>query len=101
MSSICEKCGKEVHIGDWPYCPHEYAVGFGEEPIEPYVDEHVASGGTDIGYDSLGNPYFGHLITTRAQRRRLMERGGLDYRDKPKDKAVGGHRIFVDLGRGR
>lgn len=25
----CEKCGKEVAIGDWPYCPHERQIGYG------------------------------------------------------------------------
>ena len=25
MTTTCNKCGKELVIGDWPYCPH----GFG------------------------------------------------------------------------
>lgn len=73
-------------VGSWPFCggdPSKHkAVGrldMGEEPLEPYVDENVAPGGTDIGYDAFGNPYRGHLITTRGQRRKLMAQNNADY----------------------
>jgi hypothetical protein len=77
----CEQCGADVRIGAWPWCPHEDASSFGDPPMESYVDEHVAPGGRDVGHDSEGNPYYGHLITTRGERRRLMSRNHSDYHD--------------------
>jgi hypothetical protein len=79
---ICEKCGHELQIGEWPFCPHEYAVGFGEEPLD-YWDENL-----------LPDPVH---ITSRTQRRKIMDAHGLDYRKK--FEAPPGFRRYVDLGR--
>ena len=92
---ICERCGKELVIGQWPWCPHGDARNFGDLPLEPYVDEHIAAGGTDVGYDSEGNPYRGHLITTRGERRRLASRNHADYLDVSSKKRG---RVYVCLG---
>ena len=35
-TDVCPECGKEVHFGDWPFCPHE--------PIDNYA--FVVHGGT-------------------------------------------------------
>lgn len=80
--STCDRCGAEVKVGDWPWCPHGEVRRFGEEPLEPYFDEHIRQGGAHI--------------TTRGERRRLMEKNNLFYK---KRKTPPGERIFVDLGR--
>ena len=35
----CDKCGAELRIGEWPWCPHGDARYFGEEPLEPGCGE--------------------------------------------------------------
>jgi len=69
----CEKCGHEIAIGDFPFCPHEPTGGvlhMGEEPMEAYYDENLTSepGGVEI--------------TTRGQRRKIMEENHFEYRKK-------------------
>jgi hypothetical protein len=96
----CEKCGADVQIGQWPFCGgdpsrHVDARSFGDPPMEPYVDEHVAPGGRDVGHDSEGNPYYGHLITTRGERRRLMSRNHSDYHDVSGKRRGGKLYFFV------
>lgn len=96
----CEKCGGEVQIGDWPFChgdpaQHVPAHTFGDLPLEPYVDEHIAPGGTDVGYDSEGNPYRGHLITTRGERRAIMSKHHADYLDVSSKKRG---KVYIYLG---
>lgn len=83
MSSKCEKCGHTMSIGDWPYCPHEHVERFGEEPLEPYWDENLISepGGIEI--------------TTRAQRRKIMDENNMEYRKKAK---LPGSSLFFDMG---
>lgn len=83
MSEKCQLCGRQMEIGAWPWCPHEHVEHFGEEPMEAYVDENLKRepGGIEI--------------TTRAQRRKLMYEGNMEYRPKaPKP----GARLFLDLG---
>jgi hypothetical protein len=81
--SKCEKCNQEVSIGDWPWCPHGSAANFGEESIEPYWDEML-----------LPDPVY---ITSRAQRRAIMSRNGIEYRKK--HESPPGSRVFIDMGR--
>ena len=78
----CGKCGALVRVGDWPFCPHGEATHFGDDPIEPYVDEHLAPEPVEI--------------TTRAQRRRIMSRNSLDYLDVSGKKRG---RVYVDMHR--
>lgn len=77
----CEKCGKELAVGQWPWCPHADARQFGEEPIQPYWDEHVCPEGAHI--------------TTRAERRRIMSQNNLEYLDVSKAKRG---KVFVFMG---
>ena len=77
----CEDCGAEVQIGEWPWCPHGDALGFGEEPMEPYFDEHVSPEG--------------QKFTTRAERRRFMYRNNLEYKDVSKKRRG---KIYVFVG---
>lgn len=79
----CDKCGRSVAIGDWPWCPHEHVENFGEEPLEPYIDENLTRepGGIEI--------------TTRAQRRKIMYESNMEYRPKTK---MTGSTLFFDLG---
>jgi len=73
----CDKCGKEFSIGDWPFCPHEFVGGnFGEEPLCPYVDEHI----TTLQHEDA-QPC-GVEITTRGQRRKMMSENNFEYRPR-------------------
>ena len=78
---ICERCGKELQVGQWPWCPHGDARGFGDLPLEPYWDENISPEGA--------------YITSRGQRRALMSKGHLDYLDVSKKKRG---RVYVCLG---
>lgn len=87
MDEICQMCGGVVRVGDWPFCggdasKHVPPEHFGEDPLEPYFDEHIS---TD-----------GEWITSRAQRRAIMAKSGLDYRKK---LSPPGARVYIDLGR--
>ena len=84
----CDSCGAELRIGEWPFCggdpaKHEPAIGFGDKPIEPYMDEHLGPEPVEI--------------TSRGQRRAIMSRAHLDYHDVSRSKRG---RIYVDM-RGR
>ena len=86
--STCSECGGQLEIGDWPFCNgdpsnHVQMTHFGEEPLTPYMDEH-------LGPEPIE-------IRTRGERRRIMSRNHLDYLDVS-DKRRGA-RIYVDLGR--
>lgn len=78
----CDKCGTELRVGQWPWCPHEDARNFGEDPLEPYWDEHLG-------------PEPVH-VTTRAERRRVMAGRDLEYKDVSRKRRG---RVYVDLGR--
>lgn len=79
-SLVCLDCGRPRRTGDWPMCPHSSDVTFGEDPIEPYIDEHIDE-----------NPV---LITSRGQRRALMEKNHLVYRKKRTDLIPSSKRYF-------
>ena len=83
MSDLCDKCGAELMVGQWPWCPHEDARNFGEAPLEPYMDEHLGPEPVEI--------------TTRAQRRAIMSQAHLDYLDVSGKKRG---KVYVDLHRG-
>jgi hypothetical protein len=68
----CDKCGAELTIGAWPWCPHQDAHGFGDAPLEPYFDEHISASG--------------EYITSRGQRRAIMSKNHLDYHDVSRKK---------------
>jgi len=63
---LCEVCGKELEIGEWPYCPHGSA--FRRQPFKPWIDENIT-----------GEPV---EITSLAQWNRLMKENNVEIRDK-------------------
>lgn len=79
----CDKCGAELQIGAWPWCPHGDARGFGDAPLEPYFDEHISPSG--------------EYITSRGQRRALMSKAHLDYNDVDPSKKKRG-RLYLFMG---
>jgi len=81
---VCDDCSTVRYAGDWPQCPHVPGC-FGEQPLEPYVDEHIAE--TPV------------RITSRGQRRAIMNRGHLEFRKKRTDLLPSGTRYF-DMRRG-
>ena len=84
---VCNECGKPRVAGDWPDCRKDgshSAGSFGEEPLEPYVDEHLTQDPNGV------------LITTRSQRTKLMDKHALVYH---KNKYITNGRRYVDLGR--
>jgi hypothetical protein len=68
--SKCSECGEVGH--PWMNCEslNRANLQFGEEPMEAYIDEHLTSepGGIEI--------------TTRGQRRKIMDECKFDYRKK-------------------
>lgn len=80
---VCELCGRTRQAGDWPMCPHD-SGNFGEEPLEPYFDEHISPEGT--------------WITTRGQRRAIMNASHFEYRKKRTD-LLAGQKTYIDMGR--
>lgn len=80
--NACDRCGVELQVGQWPWCPHEDARNFGEAPLEPYVDHNLGPEPVEI--------------RTRGERRAIMSKAHLDYHDVSK-KLRG--RVYVDLHR--
>jgi hypothetical protein len=78
----CDKCGDELEVGSWPWCPHGKVRFFGDDPIEPYWDEHLTKDGV--------------YITSRAQRRKIMDQRGLVPH---KNKYENAGRLYFDQGR--
>lgn len=78
-SELCESCGAEITFGQWPWCPHEKASNFGEDPLEPYYDGELEA-----------------EITTRAGRRAIMAEKHLEYHDVSKKRRG---RLYIDLHR--
>ena len=43
METLCTACGKELVVGDWPYCPHGSTRAFtviGDDIPGGFVQEH-------------------------------------------------------------
>jgi hypothetical protein len=59
----CEKCGIEIPIGDWPFCPHGAAIPAVHGDEIDYVDHN-------LGREPV-------RIRSKAQRRQLMAERGL------------------------
>jgi len=62
----CQKCGKEVGIGAWPFCPHGKVDEY--HPFKPYWDQ-----------DLLYKPVY---IESLAQRNRIMRENHIDHRGR-------------------
>jgi hypothetical protein len=80
--SRCSECGETGH----PWWDHGPVKNFGEEPLEPYIDEHIT------------DEHPGKLITTRSERRKIMDRKGFDYKKKL-EKPYGMTLYFDQKGR--
>jgi hypothetical protein len=81
----CEECGGDVSIGDWPFCrgvrENHAPTSFIDDSLD-YVDEMIAE-----------EPVH---FTSRLQRRKFMDKQGLDFR--PKLERPIGTVKYVDLG---
>lgn len=68
MTDTCPKCGKEIQVSEWPWCPH----GFSERPFAVIDDQIV--GGARV-FENLGHePVF---IETKSQLRAELRARGL------------------------
>ena len=76
----CGKCGREVAIGDWPWCPHGPARdgGLFIYSFEPYFDEHVVEGKEYKVMD--GEVVSGTYITSPGHRAQLMRENKTEFR---------------------
>lgn len=69
----CDECGTVLtELNVWPFCggnPEKHApvTHFGDDPIDDYIDGNL--GPQDIH------------ITTRGQRRAIMSKNGIEYKD--------------------
>lgn len=65
---VCEKCGEEWGIGDWPLCPHgRYG---GKSGFAEMFDD--VSFPTDMTFRSASE------VDAAAKEHKLVERGGVD-----------------------
>lgn len=76
MAEVCDKCGKEISVGDWPWCKgaqsdHTPIKSFSYDAWEPYFDEHITARGAQLD--------------TRGDRQRLMRENHLE-RPRQRDK---------------
>jgi hypothetical protein len=62
----CDSCGKELSIGEWPWCPHGHGAALTEKSF-PYTTTHLN-----------GKPI---TVTDRAHESRLMKEFGVTKRD--------------------
>ena len=83
MGDICDACGGELKVGDWPFCrgdssKHVPAPGFGDEPLD-YIDVQLLDR-NDPRCDAVNELGIrGVHITSRGQRREIMRELGLQY----------------------
>ena len=80
----CDSCGKDVAIGEWPWCPHGKPHGqlsdFRErwdECIAPPPNEDFKPNVPLPDYD----PKRGWRISTKAEERRMMRLNRVDFRN--------------------
>jgi hypothetical protein len=72
----CDTCGKTLEISDWPFCPHGRGLGMLGE-FKPYYEPN-------LGHEPV-------LITSLAQKQRLLKAAGLEEREsrlKNRDDAI-------------
>lgn len=68
MTDTCEKCGKEIQVGEFPFCPH----GFSSRPFA--VIDDTITGGARF-FENLGpEPVY---IETKSQLRAELKARGL------------------------
>lgn len=84
-SEVCDKCGGDYFIGDWPYCngDGDHKRGsFGFDPFTPYVDPHILPNGRDIGPAANGEIMRGTKIESREHRKAIMKQHGLHWKGR-------------------
>jgi len=64
---LCEKCGKTLEVGSWPFCPHPGEVSLVTEKTYPFTTKHFT-----------GKPI---EVTSRAHEKALMQQHGVVKRD--------------------
>jgi len=60
--SICEECGRDVSIGDFPFCPHGHGNNL-QKPMTPYTDTQLAA--TPMEFSTI------------SEKVRFMDRNGI------------------------
>lgn len=90
---VCDECGKDYGISDWPWCKGtgDHTPGkFGMNPFSSYTDEHLLPPDNPlarhVGLNGAGEPVRGTLIESREQRKRIMREHGI----VPKGRRYGG-----------
>jgi hypothetical protein len=77
--TTCEDCGREVRVGDWPYCPHGYALdgGLFAYTFTPYFDEHLVSEDHPRAQPVMIDGALTHAVEIRSpgDRKQLMKEG--------------------------
>lgn len=67
MADTCEKCGAELEVGSWPFCPHPGGVSLVTEKSYPFTTKMFT-----------GQPV---EVTSRAHERALMREHNVVKRD--------------------
>lgn len=70
MSTICEKCGQELQIGDYPFCPHGSTKSF--------INRDEIPGG--VWLENYGPEPI--KVYSHSERRRIMAERGLYEKEK-------------------
>jgi len=39
-TDVCEKCGKTIYVGSWPFCPHTQQVGYLASKSYPFTTKN-------------------------------------------------------------
>lgn len=68
--SRCDKCGKQVEIGDFPFCPHGKVSNHFHTVFVPYIDHNISP-----------KPE-GELVTSHHHRMQLLKANNLDFADR-------------------
>jgi hypothetical protein len=76
---ICEMCGMEYGLGDWPFCPHGTPQGM--QTYKEYVDYHM-----------LDKPV---EITSWKQKQNLLKQHGLKENEPPSNSKLAERRDRV------
>ena len=78
MTDTCEKCGKEIRVGEWAWCPHGFPERAGGVAV---IDDQITGGARY--FENLGHePVW---IETKSQLRAELKARGL----MPKVQHVG------------
>lgn len=70
MTSICESCGRVVHIGDFPFCPHGRPL-VRYRPFKKFFDRRL-----------------GKFIDSPSQWNRILKEGNWEVTDPKHDREV-------------